>query len=66
MQLLIIFGLVAFFWLWMRRPEETKAVVNNGLKHRDRQIEALTRRVATLETILLDRDRQLRDRFGDL
>ena len=66
MQFWVILGLVGFCWLWMRRPDEQRSVSRDGLSQRDRNIEALTRRVAALETILLDRDRQLRDRFGDL
>ena len=67
MQLLIILALIALIGLWMRRPDEDRSqpIRGAGLEH-EQQIRALARRVATLEAILLDRDRQLRDRFGDL
>lgn len=66
MQFTTILVLLLVFWLWMRRPEERDTARRDGSNERDRQIDALTRRVSTLEAILLDRDRQLRDRFGEL
>lgn len=65
MQFLTLAALIAVFWFWMRRPEDHSRASEKAFR-RDKQLDALTRRVTTLETILLDRDRQLRDRFGDL
>ena len=66
MQFWILTGLLVFFWFWMRRPEEGRGEAPVRDRQQDDKMDALARRVATLEAILLDRDRQLRDRFGDL
>jgi len=63
MQLLIIVLCITVFYLWMRGDtQEPRRRSTAQTSRRDQeQIERLKARVATLESILLDRDRKFRD-----
>lgn len=67
MQILTILAIMGVFWLCMQRDDarDTRSERNHS-RDRDNELKALKNRVTTLESILLDRDRQLRNRFGDL
>lgn len=68
MQLFLILLCIAVFCLWNSQSDDDRE--RDMMKKRSRrdtdQIERLKARVNVLEEILLDRDRQLRDRFGGI
>lgn len=72
MNLWIILAIVAVICLLNRGPREDRKPRRHRrhsdtyAHQKDADIDRLSARVSTLEEILLDRDRQLRDRFRGL
>lgn len=69
MNLIIILLCVLVFCLLMRGSDErrnSRRHGRNGPSRGDEQIERMKSRITVLEEILLDRDRQLRNKFRGL
>lgn len=68
MQLFIIMFLVLWTYQFLRGPSEARTGPDDDLfnSRQNDQIENLKARMTVLEEILLDRDRQLRNKFRGL